>query len=67
MRVTRIRPELSAPKWMGCPRSNSTQSNEVYDDERRYKEPLTSAASKQSTQFILSLSVAVLLVYISFF
>lgn len=46
MRVARRKPDLSATRWMGCPRITSTYSNEVYDDdERQYKEHLTASAS----------------------
>lgn len=50
MRVVRRKPDISATRWMGCPRVTATYSNEVYDDdddnddEQQYKEPATASA-----------------------
>lgn len=52
MQVARARPELSAVRWMGCPRETTTYSNEVYDDDERRaerKEPLISASDSVYT------------------
>lgn len=70
MQVARSRPELSAVRWMGCPRETTTYSNEVYDDDERRaerKEPLiSSAADSVYTGRMTSFSAIILSISIIF-
>lgn len=58
MRVVRRKPDISATRWMGCPRVTATYSNEVYDDddynddEQQYKESTTAAAMRPAISFL---------------
>lgn len=63
MQVERMRPELSATRWMGCPRETTTYSNEVYDDDERRqerKEPLISSSNSADLVRMTSLNVIIL-------
>lgn len=70
MRVVRRKPDLSATRWVGCPRVTATYSNEVYDDdddnddEQQYKEPSTATAM---TPTISCLSIFVLVLIFKLF
>lgn len=45
MRVAHRQARLSAPRWMGCPKKTTTDSNEIDANGRHYKEPLTASAN----------------------
>lgn len=63
MSVAHSRSRLSAPRWMGCPRTAVTESNEI-DDNETHKEPLTAAAKNNSQQLII-VPICALVLYIT--